>query len=83
MSDLDDLERELGPTLRASLQRAAAHITAVWSRYRSRALTLAPWRTSSSATPTLPVRAASISGVCPSSLATLASAPASSRNATA
>ena len=28
MSDLDDLERELGPTLRASLQRAAAHITA-------------------------------------------------------
>ncbi len=28
MSDLDDLERELGPTLRASLQRAAAHVTA-------------------------------------------------------
>ena len=40
-------------------------------------LTSAPWRTSSFATATLPVRAASINGVCPSSLVTLASAPAS------
>ncbi len=39
--------------------------------------TSAPWRTRSFATATLPVRAASINGVCPSSLATLALAPAS------
>src|SRR5262249_10222328 len=35
----------------SSAERAsAAHISAVWPRHFSRALTLAPWRTSSSAT---------------------------------
>src|SRR5262249_18161181 len=46
-------------------------------RNRSRWLTLAPWRTRSSATGTAPVRAASIRGVSPSSLALFGSAPAS------
>src|SRR5438093_7767166 len=57
---------------------AAAHINAVCSRKRSLALTLAPCSTSSSAIFTAPVRAASITGVSPSSLALFASAPASS-----
>jgi hypothetical protein len=57
---------------------AAAHISADWSRYVSRVFTLAPCWTSSFATATVPVRAASISGVWPSSFDTLGLAPASS-----
>ena len=54
----------------------AAHISAVCSRQLSLALTLAPARTSRSATGTEPVRAVSINGVWSSSLASLTSARA-------
>ncbi len=44
---------------------ALAHISAVWPRHFSLALTLAPWATRTSAAATISVRATVISAVCP------------------
>src|SRR5262249_6685204 len=54
----------------------------VWPRHVSRALTLAPWRTSSSATSRDPARAASIKAVWPSWFGASTLLPASSSIAT-
>ena len=57
---------------------AAAHINAVWPRQPSVVSTTAPWTSSARTALASPVRAAAMSGVSPSGLARLASAPASS-----
>ena len=61
----------------SALFSAAAHISAVWPRQLSIALTAAPRASSALTTLVLPVRAAVIRMVSPAGMSALASAPAS------
>src|SRR6187402_811374 len=66
----------------AGLRASTAHISGVWSRSASRALTFAPALTSCSTMGNEPLRAASSSGVCPAALPRFGSALAFSSRRT-